>query len=65
MGSFAMKLARTLRGAPLLVVKLSSRSPYMRADSEAAPLKCMVDVQSNSRCRSGRNLRWRQSALEA
>jgi hypothetical protein len=49
MGSFAMKLARSLRGAPLLVAKLSSRSPFTRADSELAPLKCMVDVQSNSR----------------
>ena len=49
MGSFAMKLARVLRGAPLLVAKLSSRSPYLRSDNEAAPLKCRVDVQSNSR----------------
>jgi hypothetical protein len=34
-GSFAMKLVKSVRSCPVLVVKANSRGPYLRSDNGA------------------------------
>ncbi|KAF8055402.1 hypothetical protein HT031_006770 [Scenedesmus sp. PABB004] len=47
-GSFALRLAKSLRCCPVLVVKANSRGPFLGGAS-AGGLKVMLDCQSNSR----------------
>ncbi|GBF96751.1 hypothetical protein Rsub_09607 [Raphidocelis subcapitata] len=48
-GSFALRLARTVRCCPLLVVKSNNNGHYLASGSAATGLRIMVDCQSNTR----------------